>query len=362
MTYYDEMKGNSTASTASGTGSLDGADSTMETGPVQMKNQPKLIVSSYQVTPKTVRAGDEVTVGFTLYNTNAKNTIYNLKVSVDSSPQSAPTAGGENNTLVTDASVFAPVNTANTFYVAALYPWNSATKYATMAVHPNAAAGNYTLGLTLEYEDYLGNQYVTKETIGVPVVQKANVTLGKVKHDELMVGQQSQVSVNIYNTGKDNLNTFMCDVIGKGFTIDNDRRFIGNFNSGTTETFTFNITPERDGPVQGKILLTYEDSSGQVHTQQEDFGAEVMGGFDEMDGGMGIEEGFYQDPETGEMIGVDGGYDPAMDPDAGGSDGILQSPFMWIGLIIILALVGLLLRKRHKNKKTEELIIEDEDI
>lgn len=271
MTYYDEINKNQNQDQM--------ADD--QTSSVAMKNQPKLIISSYELTPKTAQAGDEVTLAFTLYNTNAKNTIYNLKVSVDSTPQQAPAGSGENNSLVTDSSVFTPTNSANTFYVSALYPWNTQVKYATMKVHPNAAAGNYTLSLNLDYEDYLGNQYQTKETIGIPVVQRAHVTLGDVKHDELMVGQESPVSVNIYNTGKDNLNTFMCDVIGKGFTIDNDRRFIGNFNSGATETFSFNITPDREGPVEGKILLTYEDSAGNVHTQTQNFQAEVSGGMGE---------------------------------------------------------------------------------
>ena len=350
MTYYDEINEKNENKSQ---------ESDMSDTSVQMKNQPKLIISKIDISPKTARAGDEVTLAFTLYNTNAKNSIYNLKVSVEGTPQSAPAASGENNSLVSDGSVFAPVDSANTFYVAALYPWNTATKYATMKVHPNAAAGNYTLELNLEYEDYWGNQYQTKETVGIPVAQRAGVTLGDVKHDELMVGQQSQVSVNIYNTGKDNLNTFMCDVIGKGFTIDNDRRFIGNFNSGTTETFSFNITPDREGPVQGKIMLTYEDSAGEVHTQTQDFGAEVMGGFDEGMEGMG-EDGMMVDPETGEMIGTEEGMnDPAMESSSGS---IFTSPIFWIGLIAIIALVAILLRRRHNKKKDEELIIDDETI
>ncbi len=344
MTYYQQINGSENAS--------DQATES-ENAPVQMKNQPKLIISDYNISPKTVEAGGEFNLAFTLYNTNNKNSIYNLKVSIDQQLQSQPQASGENNALVSDGSVFTPVNTSNSFYVSALYPWNSTTKYANMRVNPNAVAGNYVIGLTLEYEDYLGNQYQTKESIGIPVVQRANVTIGEVKHEDLMVGSQTQVSVNIYNTGKDNLNTFMCDVIGKGFTIDNDRRFIGNFNSGSTETFTFNVTPDSEGPVEGKIMLSYEDSAGNVHTDTKDFYADVTSM-----GNEGMEEGMIEDPQTGEMIPVDQGMEENMD--AGGS--LLTSPFLWIGLIIILALVGLLIRKRKKDKKNEELIIDDEDI
>lgn len=329
-------------------------DTTDQTPTVQMKNQPKLIISNYSIAPQTVEAGNDFTLSFTLYNTNAKNTIYNLKVSIDQQLQSQPQASGDNNALVSDGSVFTPMNRSNSFYVAALYPWNTATRTINMGVNPNAAAGNYVIGLTLEYEDYWGNQYQTKESIGIPVVQRANVTIGDVKHEELMVGQQTAVSVKIYNTGKDNLNTFMCDVIGKGFTIDNDRRFIGNFKTGSTEEFSFNITPDREGEVEGKILITYEDSAGNVHTQTQDFTAEAMN----MDMG-GSEEGMVQDPNTGEMIPAD-----QANPPEGATNGgsIFASPFFWVGIIAIIALVGALIYKKRKNKKTEELILEDEDI
>lgn len=350
-TYYDQINGNDSSNSGASTDDVGAS----ETSQVQVKNQPKLIISKYSLNPQTVEAGDSFQLGFTLYNTNAKNSIYNLKVSIDQQLQAQPQAGGENNALVSDGSVFSPVDQSNSFYVAALYPWNTSSKYITMNVNPNAVAGNYVIGLTLEYEDYWGNQYSTKESIGIPVVQRANVTMGDVKHEDLTVGQQTQVSVNIYNTGKDNLNTFMCDVIGKGFSIDNDRRFIGNFNTGTTETFTFNITPEREGEVEGKILLTYEDSAGNVHTQTQDFKAEATS-FDM----AGADGEMIEDPKTGEMIPADGAMDDNSSQSAGG--GLFSSPFLWIGLIIILALIGLLIRKKSKAKKDKELIIEDEDI
>ena len=73
-----------------------------------------------------------------------------------------------------------------------------------------------------------------------------------------------------------------------------------------------------------------------------------------------MEGGMIQDPETGEMIPADGGMGEDPSQNAGG--GLLSSPFLWIGLAIIVALVVVLLRKRSKDKKEKELIIEDEDI
>ena len=311
-----------------------------------VKNQPKIMISYYQLSPKIAQAGKSFDLSFGLYNTNSRNTIYNLKATIEQNLGAQPQNTGENNSMVSDGSVFSPVNQSNSFYVAALYPWNTANKHITMNVLPNAVAGNYVINLSIEYEDADGNQYKTTEAIGIPVVQRAGVTMGELKTDELMVGNPTEMSVNIYNTGKDNLNTFMCDVIGKGIKIENDRKFIGNFNTGTQETFSFTATPTRPGEIEGQIMLSYEDSTGKVHTQIKDFSKEVMEGMPE---DMGADM-------NGEMTGEMGMEDPSM---AGGSP--LTSPFVWIGLVVIIVLAAILYRKKKHKKEDEELLIDDED-
>ena len=314
--------------------------------PINIKNQPKIMISSYNLSPEIAEAGKTFDLSFSLYNTNGKNTIYNLKATIEQNLGAQPQNTGENNAMVSDGSVFSPVNQSNSFYVAALYPWNTANKHITMNVLPNAVAGNYVINLSIEYEDGDGNQYKTTEAIGIPVVQRAGVTMGEVKSDELIVGSPTEMSVNIYNTGKDNLNTFMCDVIGKGIKIDNDRKFIGNFNTGTQETFSFTATPTREGEIEGQIMLSYEDSTGKVHTQIKDFKNEVVEGMPEgMEGEMG--------GDLGEEMGME---DPSM-----GQGSVLKSPFVWIGLITIIILVAILYKKKKNKKEDEELLIDDED-
>lgn len=311
-----------------------------------VKNQPKIMISYYQLNPQIAQAGKSFDLSFGLYNTNSRNTIYNLKATIEQNLGAQPQNTGENNAMVSDGSVFSPVNQSNSFYVAALYPWNTANKHITMNVLPNAVAGNYVINLSIEYEDADGNQYKTTEAIGIPVVQRAGVTMGELKTDELMVGNPTEMSVNIYNTGKDNLNTFMCDVIGKGIKIDNDRKFIGNFNTGTQETFSFTATPTRTGEIEGQIMLTYEDSTGKVHNQVKDFKKEVMEGMPE---DMGADM-------NGEMTGEMGMEEPGM---GGGS--VLTSPFLWIGLLAIIILAVILYRKKKHKKDDEELLIDDEN-
>ncbi len=309
-----------------------------------IRNQPKLIISDYDLSPSMVEAGKDFNLSFTLYNTNSENAIYNLKVTIDQTLAAAPQTSGQNNAnLTSDGSVFTPIGRSNTFYVASLYPWEWTTKYIDMNVLPNANPGSYVVNLTMEYEDYWGNQYKTQESIGIPVTQEASVNFGKVKMDDISMGVPNSVSVNLYNTGKDNLNTVMCRVKGDGFSVDEDERFIGNFNAGSQETFSFNLTPEKEGKIKGKIEVSYKDSTGKEHTDVKDFEKEVSQNFDQ--------EGMI-DPETGEMIG---------EAPVDSSPSLVASPFLWIGLLVLVALIIALIRKKRKSKKDEELIISDED-
>lgn len=319
-------------------------DNNSENTQQAIRNQPKLIISDYDLSPSMVEAGNDFNLSFTLYNTNSENAIYNLKVTIDQTLAAAPQTSGQNNAnLTSDGSVFTPIGRSNTFYVASLYPWEWTTKYIDMNVLPNANPGSYVVNLTMEYEDYWGNQYKTQESIGIPVTQEASVNFGKVKMDELIVGSPNSVSVNLYNTGKDNLNTVMCRVKGDGFSVDEDERFIGNFDAGSQETFSFNLTPEKEGKIKGKIEITYKDSTGKEHTDVKDFEKEVSQNFDQ--------EGMT-DPQTGEMIG---------EAPIDNSPSLITSPFLWIGLLVLVALIIALIRKKRKSKKDEELIISDED-
>lgn len=309
-----------------------------------IRNQPKLIISDYDLSPSMVEAGKDFNLSFTLYNTNSENAIYNLKVTIDQTLAAAPQTSGQNNAnLTSDGSVFTPIGRSNTFYVASLYPWEWTTKYIDMNVLPNANPGSYVVNLTMEYEDYWGNQYKTQESIGIPVTQEASVNFGKVKMDDISMGVPNSVSVNLYNTGKDNLNTVMCRVKGDGFSVDEDERFIGNFNAGSQESFSFNLTPEKEGKIKGKIEVSYKDSTGKEHIDIKDFEKEVSQSFDQ--------EGMI-DPETGEMIG---------EAPVDNSPSLVTSPFLWIGLLVLVALIIALIRKKRKSKKDEELIISDED-
>ena len=93
-------------------------------------------------------------------------------------------------------------------------------------------------------------------------------------------------------------------------------------------------------------MLSYEDSTGKVHTQTKDFKKEAMEGMPE---DMGADM-------NGEMT-----HEMGMEDSNMGGGSVLTSPFLWIGLIVILILAGILYKKKKGKKEDEELLIDDED-
>lgn len=310
------------------------------TNEAPIKNKPKLIISSYDISPKMVEAGQNFTLNLSLYNTNSENTIYNLKVTLDQG-NSQNVSGGQTgeNATVTDSSVFSPVGRSNTFYRSAIYPWNYTSESFTMNVLPNAKAGNYLMNVNFEYEDYLGNQYQTTETIGIPVVQTAAISTSDISMDDVFQGEPANISLNIYNTGKDSLTNLMCKVEGEGFDVDEPTHFIGNFAQGASESYSFNVTPKEGKVLKGKVIISYEDSTGKKHTEEKTFSKEISENMNVDSEGNPIDTGEEQTVEVRP---------------------IYERPSFWIGFLVLILLIVFFVRRKRKKKREKELRI-DED-
>lgn len=322
----------------------DSLNSNLESNSFGIKNHPKLIISDYTISPKMVEAGQNFDLSFTIYNTNDEHAAYNIKITLDQDSLDTninPAGIDENNSLVSSGNIFTPVGSSNSFYTSAIYAGNVSYKSSKMNVLPNAKAGSYKIKVLLEYEDYLGNEYTSKETIGIPVVQKAEITTDDIVHDDLIKDQASSFDMNIYNTGKDNLSRFMLTVEGDGFTTEDSTHFIGNFASGSSDNFSFNLTPTKEGPLNGKIIITYEDSTGKTHKEEKEFNAQV----EKM--ATSDENGNPIDPVTGQVIVEEGAFSS------------IPTPVFLLIPLIILAIIIVLIKKRKKKKDEKDLYIDE---
>lgn len=254
------------------------------------ESTPKLIIEDYYLEPQTIEAGKPFKLFLKFFNTNAKKTVKNIKIFLTSDTQesvgSGDSNGGQTGGAMPTASVFTPVDSSNTFYIASIAPGARIEKEITFTTVPDTAAKTYTVVANFEYEDAKANKYTDTAQIGVPVVQQAKLEVGDVlPQGEFMVGGETPLSIDYYNTGKANLSNVMIKIKGEGLKFDTPSYYKGAFAPGSQDTFMVNVTPDTPGQKKVELVWTFEDSMGvtQEVKKEYEFTVEDMPKMDEND-------------------------------------------------------------------------------
>ena len=200
---------------------------------------------------------------------------------------------------------------------------------------PDALAKTHTIIANFEYEDNEGNPLDDQERIGVPVVQQSKLDTSELTlYPDTMVGQPVPVSLEFYNTGKVTLYNLMVKLEGD-FQTEHGSYYVGNFASGSSDYFEGMVIPNMPGELNGAVVFTYEDSTGQMQEVRKEFTLNVME--------MPPMEEFPSD-----MPPMDG-----FEPEAGGIKGMLKSKWLWISLGAVIVIVGGIVIYRKKKKAKE---------
>ena len=291
---------------------------------------PKLIIDKYNFEPQLVEAGQNFVMNLSFYNTNNKKAVKNIKIFLTSDEKTDP------NSNSAGGSVFTPVDSSNTFYIDNIPPNGRVEKRITMFTVPDAVAKTYTLTANFEYEDAEANKFDAIELIGVPVIQKSKLDLGEISDmPEAFIGQSTPISLEFFNTGKVTLYNMMVKLEGD-FQTENAQLYVGNFASGTSEYFEGYVIPNAPGTLEGELVFTYEDSTGQEQEIREPFSLNVMD--------MPMEPEFP------------GGEYPLPEEPSGGNKTKL---FIGGGIAIVAAAAGVIIFKKRKNKKAEAMEIDE---
>lgn len=232
---------------------------------------PKLIIEEYFFSPDIIEAGKPFTMHLTIFNTNAKKTVKNIKLFLTSDAQER-TGEQKGGATPSSASVFTPIDSSNTFYIDSIAPGKRVDKEITLTTVPDTAAKTYTIVANFEYEDTKAEKFTATEQIGVPVVQQAKLGLGEIlAQGPYTVGMESPISLEFYNTGKATLYNVMVKISGDGFTADTPTYYKGTFTPGSSDQFSCNLTPTEAGQKKATITFTYEDSTGNTQEKKEEF-------------------------------------------------------------------------------------------
>lgn len=248
---------------------IQGEESTDNT-----KSTPKIIISSYDANPNPVTAGKKVNFSFTFKNTNQTKTIKNMKIVISSAD-----------------GVFNIEEGSNSFYVVELAPQEEMTKSIKLRPKQDTLSRAYPVTIDFDYEDADGNAYSAQEKINIQVVEYSNLTINNVYGPyEIYQGATGTISFEYYNMGKAVVSNLTASVEGD-FIAKSEFNYIGNLEAGKSGYFDIDVLPVegKDGECNGVLVLSFEDSSGEVHKVRKEFIGYVYGempSYNDMDIGM----------------------------------------------------------------------------
>lgn len=284
---------------------------------------PRIIVTGYETNPEKVMAGDEFELTVHLQNTSSKTAVSNVKV-----------------TLSSTDNVFLPSSGSSTEFIRTIGSGATKDIVIKMKAQANLDQKPYVLSVKCEYEGEKNAPYTAEESISVPVYQEAKIKVTdiEVMPPSLETYSQANIMFSINNTGKATLYNVQVSVDPACTTVESDGAFVGNIEPGNTKYADFMVTgiapTMDDGKV--KLIITYEDSSGETGT----FDTEVE---------LYVYEPVYEEfPIEGDM----GFEDPGMVEE--------QSGFPWLWLIvgvvvvIVVIIVTVVVIKKKKQKALEE--------
>jgi len=234
--------------------------------------KPKVIISSYDYSPKSIIAGDDFSFSFTCKNTSKDKDIRNMKITVSSK---------DGAFIITKGS--------NTFYEERMAKTTSLYKQIDLKAKQDLASNSYEVNVSFDYEDYSGEEYTSSETINIPVTEYSKLVINSASTSEGYVGNPSQLSFEYVNMGKATISNLTATVRGD-FTPVQETTYIGNIQAGNSDYYDIDVIPTKEGMNYGTLILSFENSSGKKLEVTRDFESTAYveqmpePGLDEMEG------------------------------------------------------------------------------
>ena len=195
-------------------------------------------------------------------------------------------------------NVFTPDKASNTYYINEITPGGEVSHTFNMFTVPDADARTYSLNVNFEYEDAEFNEYKSTELVGINVKQKAELTTSDIiVPADANMGEGMGIAFDLYNTGKVTLSNVMVRVEGEGFDTSSATYYAGTMDAGASDMYEGTVMPIDMGSHSGRVIISYEDSSGEKHEKVQDFTVNVQEAVPMDDYGEGFEE---EMPDEGE--------------------------------------------------------------
>lgn len=230
---------------------------------------PRVIVTGFSTEPGTVNAGSNFRLVIHVKNTSSVTAVSNMLFDLQ-----APSSGTE---AAAEAPAFLPASGSSSIYLDSI----PAGETRDIAIDLNARADlvqkPYSIAMSMKYEDGNATQYEGASSVAIPVHQPARFEFSDIElsPSSIQVGEEANLTCSLYNTGRTKLYNVKVKFSGDG--ISGKDVFVGNVESGATGTIDGMLTGESEIPAgtKCKMVVSYEDESGNVSTKEQEFELEV---------------------------------------------------------------------------------------
>lgn len=228
--------------------------------PVLDDGMPRLIISGYSVSPLAVLAGTVFEVDFTLRNTSGSQAARDIVV----------TYAGKTGDLM-------PEGDANTFFVSKIDKASEQTFHIKMQAEGDAKTSVNRIAFSIIYLDENGDERTALGEVPVLIKQPVRIRFeDPALPESVYTGEVLTVTLAIHNDGKSALYNLTAALEVEEL-VPEGASYLGNLEAGESKTAEMHATTaDRPGEVQGNILVSYEDESGDKFSEKVPFKSEIL--------------------------------------------------------------------------------------
>ena len=295
---------------------------------------PRVIVTGFSTSPETVHAGDTFTLTLHMQNTSKATAVKNMVFDIQAASESTDT------TYV--AASFLPTAGSSTVFVDKIAAGANKDISIELEARSDLAQKPYVINVKMNYEDESVNAYENTASVSIPVRQEARIDTSSIEvtPQSIEVGGEANVSFSLYNIGKTKL--YNASVKFQADSVTGGDTYLGNIDPGATGSVDAYLSGAAattdDGKV--KILITFEDESGEKTTIEKEMELYVT-----------------------EMMDYDDGMtDDGMMDDGSQSQGGFKIWYVLIPLVLVLAAVVAVIVIRKKKAKKAAALLDAEDL
>lgn len=305
-------------------------------------SKPRIIVTGFETEPAEVFAGDTFLLTIHVKNTSSDTAVNNVLFDLQSVEGGVQ---GANGSVTNSYAAFLPTSGSSSIYVDRMPAGSERDLQIEMSAKADLSQRPYVVTVKMKYDTDLEADLTDEANVSVPVSQESKYdhSTPEIMPMEIMVGEQTNVMFQIYNTGKTTL--YNVQVKFEGECVEGGDAFVGNLEPGATgnvDTMVTGMAPTM-GPDSVKMVITYEDDAGNQTRTEEDINLTISD--------MPMDSGLIEIPDD-DAARVDPNKKLSAPMIAGIAAGAA------VAAAVIAVLITRLVKKRKAKKRLEEDLID----